>query len=244
MRTYPALLADALACWPAAPCQQQARPHATADDQRRRPSRPICRRASPPASMTCRRRRAITPEPDQRSRQCRSLLALSFFYSTTSGDFDAAGKYASPVVAATPDDRAARLALAVVGFKHQDYAEVRKQLVAVGQGAVHGPDPVAVRRLGRGGLARHRRHGQGHEGPGGAEGRGKHGRFPRRAAAGLSGQCRGGRSRSTRRRWRSTAPTPRVLEAYGRFLERAGPRRRRRQILSQLACRRRRPGYR
>src|SRR5436305_14090241 len=28
-----------------------------------------------------------------------SLLALSFFYSTTSGDFDAAGKYAQAVIA-------------------------------------------------------------------------------------------------------------------------------------------------
>ena len=57
-----------------------------------------------------------------------SLLALSFFYSTTSGDFDAAGKYAQSVVAVNADDRAARLALAVIGFKHRDYAEVRKQL--------------------------------------------------------------------------------------------------------------------
>src|SRR6185503_1468484 len=57
-----------------------------------------------------------------------SLLALSFFYSTTLGDFEAAGKYAQAVVAATPDDRAARLALAVIGFRHKDYAEVRKQL--------------------------------------------------------------------------------------------------------------------
>jgi Tfp pilus assembly protein PilF len=32
-----------------------------------------------------------------------SLLALSFFYSTTSGDFESAGKYAQAVVAATPD---------------------------------------------------------------------------------------------------------------------------------------------
>ena len=57
-----------------------------------------------------------------------SLLALSFFYSTTSGDFEAAGKYAQAVVAATPDDRAARLALGVIGFKHKDYAEVRRNL--------------------------------------------------------------------------------------------------------------------
>src|SRR6202000_672982 len=57
-----------------------------------------------------------------------SLLAMSFFYSTTSGDFEAAGKYAQAVVAASPDDRAARLALAVIDFKHKDYADVRKQL--------------------------------------------------------------------------------------------------------------------
>jgi hypothetical protein len=57
-----------------------------------------------------------------------SLLGLSFFYSTTLGDFENAGKYARAVVTATPDDRAARLALAVIGFKHRDYADVRKQL--------------------------------------------------------------------------------------------------------------------
>jgi tetratricopeptide (TPR) repeat protein len=57
-----------------------------------------------------------------------SLLGMSFFYSTTSGDFESAGKYAQAVIAATSDDRAARLALAVIAFKHKDYAEVRKQL--------------------------------------------------------------------------------------------------------------------
>ena len=63
-----------------------------------------------------------------------SLLALSFFYSTTAGDFESAGKYAQAVVDATPDDRAARLALAVIGFKHKDYAEVRKQLALSAKG--------------------------------------------------------------------------------------------------------------
>ena len=57
-----------------------------------------------------------------------SLLALSFFYSSTSGDFDAAAKYAQQVAVSTPDDRAARLALAVIDFKRKDYADVRKQL--------------------------------------------------------------------------------------------------------------------
>ena len=62
------------------------------------------------------------------------ILALAFFYSTTSGDFDAAGKYAQKVVATTPDDRSARMALAVIAFKQKNYAEVRKQLSASGKG--------------------------------------------------------------------------------------------------------------
>ncbi len=62
------------------------------------------------------------------------LLSLAFFFSTTSGNFDAAANYAQKVVAATPDDRSARLALAVIAFKHKDYAEARKQLAALGKG--------------------------------------------------------------------------------------------------------------
>ena len=62
------------------------------------------------------------------------LLSLAFFFSTTSGDFDAAANYAQKVVATTPEDRSARLALAVVAFKHKDYAEARKQLAASGTG--------------------------------------------------------------------------------------------------------------
>src|SRR5258708_7063687 len=67
--------------------------------------------------------RALANDPDNTS-----LLSLSFFYSITSGDFDAAGKYAQATVTASPDERSARLALAVIGFKRKDYAEVRKQL--------------------------------------------------------------------------------------------------------------------
>jgi tetratricopeptide (TPR) repeat protein len=56
------------------------------------------------------------------------LLSLAFFYATTSGDVEGAGKYAQQVIAKTPDDRAARLALAMVSFKHHNYADARKQL--------------------------------------------------------------------------------------------------------------------
>jgi tetratricopeptide (TPR) repeat protein len=57
-----------------------------------------------------------------------SLLNLSFFYSATAGDFASAGTYANTVVAATPDDRSARLTLAVIAFKKKDYAEARRNL--------------------------------------------------------------------------------------------------------------------
>jgi Flp pilus assembly protein TadD len=58
----------------------------------------------------------------------KDVLALAFFYATTSGDFDAAAAYAQRVVAETPDDRSARMALAVIAFKHKNYAEARKNL--------------------------------------------------------------------------------------------------------------------
>ena len=62
------------------------------------------------------------------------LLSLAFFFAGTSGDFVAAGEYATRVIAKTPDDRSARLALAVIAFKHKDYTEARKQLAASGKG--------------------------------------------------------------------------------------------------------------
>jgi tetratricopeptide (TPR) repeat protein len=57
-----------------------------------------------------------------------SLLGLSFFYSATSGDIAAAGTYANSVVASAPDDRSARLTLAVIAFKQKNYAEARRNL--------------------------------------------------------------------------------------------------------------------
>lgn len=57
-----------------------------------------------------------------------ALLALAFFYATASGDMDGAGKFARQIVAKSSDDREARLALAVAAFKRKDYAEARKQL--------------------------------------------------------------------------------------------------------------------
>ena len=62
------------------------------------------------------------------------LLALSFFFATSSGDVDDAARLAERVVAATPDDRAGRLTLAVVAMKRHDYAGARKQVALSAKG--------------------------------------------------------------------------------------------------------------
>jgi tetratricopeptide (TPR) repeat protein len=67
-----------------------------------------------------------------------ALLMLSFFYSASAGDFDAAGRYATRVVATKPDDRTARLALAVIAFKHKDYAQARRNLTLSARGPFSG----------------------------------------------------------------------------------------------------------
>ncbi|HEY4274977.1 MAG TPA: tetratricopeptide repeat protein [Rhizomicrobium sp.] len=57
-----------------------------------------------------------------------STLPLAFFYTAASGDLEGSGKYATQIVAKSPDDRSARLALAVIAFKHKNYADARKHL--------------------------------------------------------------------------------------------------------------------
>jgi tetratricopeptide (TPR) repeat protein len=64
-----------------------------------------------------------------------SLLALSFFYASTAGDMDTAGRYAAKVVASAPDDRAARLALAIIALKKKDYSGARAQLAQSAKGS-------------------------------------------------------------------------------------------------------------
>jgi tetratricopeptide (TPR) repeat protein len=150
-----------------------------------------------------------------------SLLALSFFYSTTLGDFESAGKYAQGVVAATPDDRAARLALAVVGFKHKDYAEVRKQLSL----SAKGPFTVLTLSLFDAWAAAAQHDGTGVEkdlasltAQKGAESMAA---FHTALIQDYSGSAALADA-AYKKAMGSAAPTPRVLEAYGRFLERQG----------------------
>jgi tetratricopeptide (TPR) repeat protein len=57
-----------------------------------------------------------------------TLLALAFFYSTSSGEVDDAARLAERVTKNNSDDRAARLTLAVAALKNKDYAGARKNL--------------------------------------------------------------------------------------------------------------------
>ena len=58
----------------------------------------------------------------------KDLLALAFFFSTSAGDVADASKLAEQVVAAQADDRAARLTLAVAALKRRDYGGARKEM--------------------------------------------------------------------------------------------------------------------
>ena len=56
------------------------------------------------------------------------LLARAFLYSASAGDLDGAAKLAAEVVVHEPDNRAARTTLAVAAFKNSDYVGARDQL--------------------------------------------------------------------------------------------------------------------
>jgi tetratricopeptide (TPR) repeat protein len=150
-----------------------------------------------------------------------SLLALSFFYSTTSGDFEAAGKYAQSVVAATPDDRAARLALAVIAFKRKDYADVRRQLTQ----SAKGPFTVLTLSLFDAWAAAALRDTAGIEKDLQAlteqKGAENMAAFHTALLQDYLGKTQAAEA-AYKKAMTSTAPPPRVLEAYGRFLERNG----------------------
>jgi tetratricopeptide (TPR) repeat protein len=66
---------------------------------------------------------SLNHEPDDAM-----LQALAFFYSTSAGDIDSAAKLATRLVATTPDDRASRLVLAITALKRQDYKTARDEI--------------------------------------------------------------------------------------------------------------------
>jgi len=62
------------------------------------------------------------------------LLTLAFFYSASAGEIDDAAGLAKQLVAAQPDDRAGRLTLAVAALKHEDYKAARAEIAKSAKG--------------------------------------------------------------------------------------------------------------
>jgi tetratricopeptide (TPR) repeat protein len=62
------------------------------------------------------------------------IQALAFFYATSSGDIDGAAKLAKQLVATTADDRASRLVLAVSALKRSDYKVAREEIAKSAKG--------------------------------------------------------------------------------------------------------------
>lgn len=149
-----------------------------------------------------------------------SLLEQAFFYAATSGDFPSANAYAERLAVVSPEDRSARLALAVAALQKRDYAGARRHIAQSGRGpftvltvslldawaAAGMSDRDAVKKNMRT-LAAEK----------GAE----------NMAAfhlGLLEEFAGDNdaAETAYRQAMRNAATPRVVEAYGRMLERAG----------------------
>ena len=150
-----------------------------------------------------------------------SLLALSFYYSSTAGDFEAAGKYAQSVVAATPDDRAARLALAVIAFKRNNYADVRRQLTQSAKGPFTALTLSLFDAWAAAALRDNAGIGKDLQQLTEQKGAENMAAFHTALLQDYLGKAEAAEA-AYKKAMTSPAPPPRVLEAYGRFLERNG----------------------
>jgi tetratricopeptide (TPR) repeat protein len=160
-------------------------------------------------------RASLAADPDNKE-----LLELAFFFATSSGDIDNAAKLAQRIVAAQPDNRAARLTLTVAALKRHDFADARKQLSLSAKGpfttlGVALIDTWAAAGLGDKAAAfadldtlRAQ---------GGAESLAA---FHLALLSEFIGDAKV--ADEAYRSALSSHPTPRVIDAYGRFLERSG----------------------
>ena len=150
-----------------------------------------------------------------------NLLMLAFFYSASAGDVDDAAQIAKRVVQKTPDDRAARLALAVAAFKSKDYGEARKQL----QASAKGPFTNLIGAI----LGAWAAAGAGDANGATAELKSISGAAGSDALVAFHTALINeylGRGKEADQAYRDAllkaGPSPRIVEAYGRFLEHSG----------------------
>jgi Flp pilus assembly protein TadD len=162
------------------------------------------------------------------------LLARAFLYSVSAGDMVRAPKLATQLVASEPDNRAARTTLAVQAMKKGDYAGVRDQLSKSAQGPFaaltiellntwaavgQGQTDTALADL------------QALKAQGGTDSLVA---FHRALVLDLGGRTADA-DLAYREALKATGNGPRIVEAYGRFLERQGRKQEATDFYAKLA---------
>ncbi len=157
----------------------------------------------------------------ERDPQNTQLQAYAFMYSAISGHVDDAAKVAKQLVITEPDQREARLALAVVDLKHHDYKKARDEISK----AAKGPFTSFTVALIDGWAAA----GAGDRDAAEADFKSLHALHSADALAYFNEAMLAEMFGDTKaaddyyKQARDIAgPTPRVIDAYGRFLERNG----------------------
>jgi tetratricopeptide (TPR) repeat protein len=157
----------------------------------------------------------------ERDPQNQQLLTFAFFYAASAGRVEDAAKLAERLSAITPDDRAARLTLAVAAMKHHDFKKARAEIAKSAKGpftsfTVSLIDGWAAAGAGDGASAAadfkmlHAQHS--------ADGLAY---FNEGMLTELLGNKDAAES-NYKAALEASGPTPRVIDAYGRLLERNG----------------------
>ncbi len=149
------------------------------------------------------------------------LLTYSFFYSASAGDVDQAAQLAGRLVASVPDDRAARLTLAVAALKARDYKSARAHI----NKSAKGPFTAFTVSL----IDAWAAAGQGDASAAAADLKTMHSQQGADALAyfneAMLAELLGDKATADtdyNKSLSSGGSTPRVVDAYGRFLERNG----------------------
>ena len=149
------------------------------------------------------------------------LLTLAFFYSASAGQLDQAAELARRLVAASPGDRAARLTLAVAALKQRNYKEARAQIAKSAKGPFTSFTVALMDAWAAAGLGDRTTAADDLKSLHTLQGADALAYFNEAMLAQFLGQNDKAEG-YYHLEIQSSGPTPRVVDAYGRFLERTG----------------------
>ncbi len=149
------------------------------------------------------------------------ILGHAFLYAAASGDVKRAAELAHRLVQTDPDNRAARLTLAVDDMKHGDYAAARKEVAQSGKGPFTGLTLILVNAWAAAGAGDLKTADADLDQVGEQGGTEVFGGYHRALIHDLAGDSAGA-EKAYKASIAAGAASPRIAEAYGRFLERAG----------------------